>query len=180
VKIKEIIKKNKAVIKFLSVFFGSYIVLALIYQAYLKYYPSEQFYPDYITHQVAQQSYHLIDMLGYETYITKHPRKPSMVLAVNDKYVASVIEGCNGVSVIILFLSFILAFSKGLKQTLIYSILGILLIYILNLIRIALLTLGLYYYPQYSNFMHEVLFPLFIYGVVFMLWILWIRNYKKT
>jgi len=180
VKIKALLKKNKAVIKFLLVFFGSYIVLTLIYQAYLKYFPSEQFYPDYITHQVAQQSYNLIDVLGYETYIVKHPRKPSMVLAVKDKYVASIIEGCNGISVIILFLAFIFAFSKGFKQTFIYSSLGILLIYILNLIRIVLLTLGLYFYPQYGDFMHEVLFPLFIYGVVFMLWVLWIRNYKKT
>ncbi len=179
-KIKSVLRKNKAVIKFLLVFFGSYIILTLAYQAYLKYYTSEKFYPDYVTHQVAKQSYHLIDMLGYETYIAKHPRKPSMVIAVKDKYVASIIEGCNGLSVIILFLSFILAFSKGFKKTSIFIISGILLIYVLNLIRIVLITLGLYFYPEYKELLHEVLFPLFIYGVVFLLWVYWVRNYKKT
>ncbi len=177
--LKQILKKNKAVIKFLLVFFGSYLILALTYQAYLKYFPSDQFYPDYITHQVAQQSYELIGAMGYETYIVKHPNNPSMLLAVKDQYVARIIEGCNSVSVIILFLSFILAFSKGLKETLVFILIGSLLIYLLNLVRIALLTLGLYFYPKYGDFMHEILFPLFIYGVVFILWIYWVNRYKK-
>ncbi|MBS3738798.1 exosortase family protein XrtF [Mesohalobacter halotolerans] len=177
--LKHIIKKNKAVIKFLLVFFGSYLILALLYQAYLKYCPSEEFYPDYITHQVAHQSYKLIDVLGYETYIVKHPDNPSMLLAIKDQYVARIIEGCNSVSVIILFLSFILAFSKGFKETIFFIFIGGLLIYALNLVRIVLLTLGLYFYPQYGDFMHEILFPLFIYGVVFLLWLYWVNKYKK-
>lgn len=177
--LKRIIKKNKAVVKFLLVFFGSYLILALLYQAYLKYFPSDQFYPDYITHQVAQQSHALIKTLGYEAYIVKHPSNPSMLLAVKDEYVARIIEGCNSVSVIILFLSFVLAFSKGFKETSIFILIGGLLIYSLNLIRIVLLTLGLYFYPQYGDFMHEILFPLFIYGVVFLLWLYWVNKYKK-
>ena len=177
--IKSLLKQNIAVIRFLLIFFGSYLILALAYQAYLKYLPSETFYPDYFTHQVAQQSYHLIDLLGYETYILEHPNKPSMLLAVNERYVANIVEGCNGLSVFILFLSFILAFSKGFKQTFIYVLLGILLLHILNIFRIALLVLGLYFYPEHKELMHEILFPLFIYGVVFLLWINWIRNYKN-
>lgn len=178
--LKSILKKNRAVIKFLIVFFGTYFILALLYQGYLKYFPSENFYPDYITHQVALQSHQLIEWMGYETYIVKHPSNPSMVLAIKDKYVARIIEGCNSVSVIILFLAFIVAFSKGWKETLVFIIIGGLLIYIFNLIRIALLTLGLYFYPQYGDFMHEILFPLFIYGFVFFLWIFWVRHYQKS
>lgn len=177
--VKRIIKKNKAILKFLLVFFGSYLILTLLYQAYLKYVPSDYFYPDFITHQVAQQSHSLIDALGYETYIVKHPDNPSMLLAIKDKYVARVVEGCNSVSVIILFLSFILAFSKHFKETLIFILIGSILIYTLNLIRIVFLTLGLYFYPTYADFMHEILFPLFIYGVVFLLWLYWVNQYKK-
>ena len=177
--LKSVIKANAAVIKFLIIFFGSYLTLALLYQGYLKYFSSEIFYPDYITHQVAKQSHQLIEWMGYEAYVVKTPNNPSMLLAIRDEYVARVVEGCNSVSVIILFLSFIVAFAKGWKETLFFIFIGGLLIYILNLIRIALLTLGLYFYPQYSEFMHEILFPLFIYGVVFFLWIYWVRTYKK-
>lgn len=177
--LKSIVENNKAVIKFIAVFFGSYIILALLYQAYLKYVPSENYHPDYITEQVAYQSYYLIDALGYETYIVKHPEVSSMLIAVKEKYLVRVIEGCNSVSVIILFLSFILAFWKGLKPTLIFIFIGGLLIYVFNVTRIALLTLGLYFYPEYGDLLHDILFPLFIYGLVFLLWIFWVRNYKK-
>jgi exosortase family protein XrtF len=174
------IKKNKAVLKFLLVFFGTYIILALLYQAYIKYVTWENYYPDYVTHKVAEQSYHVIDFLGYETYINKNSKLPQMQLWIKDKPVVRIIEGCNGISVIILFLSFIVAFNKGFKKTLLFILFGSVLIYALNVIRIALLTLGLYFYHEYSDFLHDILFPLFIYGVVFLLWVYWVKNYKKS
>ena len=177
--IKSIIKQNKAVVKFLLIFFGSYIILALLYQAYLRFIPFENYHPDYVTHQVAKQSYWIIDALGYETYFVKHPEINNMMLAINDKYVVRIIEGCNSLSVIILFMSFILAFGKGFKKTFLFILFGSILIYVLNLWRIALLTLGLYFYPEYKTLMHDIFFPLFIYGVVFLLWIYWVKNYQK-
>lgn len=178
--LKSILKNNKAVIKFLVIFFGTYIVLALLYQAYLKFIPWENYFPDYITHQVAEQSYQVIDFLGFETYINKNPKLPQMQLWVEEKPVVRIIEGCNSISVIILFLSFIVAFNRGIIKTLIFIFSGSILIYFLNVIRIALLTLGLYYYPEYKDFLHDIFFPLFIYGVVFLLWLFWIKNYKKN
>lgn len=177
--LKSVVQKNKAVIKFLLVFFGTYIILALLYQAYIRYIPWENYYPDYITQKVAEQSYHVIDLLGYDTYINKHPRLPQMQLWVNEKAVVRIIEGCNSISVIIMFLSFIVAFKKGFKKTFLFILLGSILIYVLNIIRIALLTLGLYFYPEYRDILHDIVFPLFIYGVVFLLWLYWIKNYKK-
>ena len=177
--LKSIFKKNKAVIKFLLLFFGTYIVLALAYQAYLKYGSTDDYHPDYLTHKVAEQSYLVIETLGYETYINKHTHYDAMLIWVRGKPIVRIIEGCNGISVIILFLSFIVAFHKSLKSTLIYIITGSVLIYVLNILRIALLTLGLYFYKDYGDFLHDIVFPLFIYGVVFLLWLIWIKNYKK-
>lgn len=177
--LKTIIQKNKAVIKFLLFFFGTYIVFALLYQAYLKYVTWENYFPDYVTHKVAEQSYQVIDFLGYETYINKSAKLPQMQLWVKEKPVVRIIEGCNSISVIILFLAFIVAFHKGFKKTLFFILFGSILIYVLNIIRIALLTLGLYYYPEYRDLLHDIIFPLFIYGVVFLLWLYWIKNYKK-
>ena len=162
------------------VFFGTYIILALLYQAYIKYVTWENYYPDYVTHKVAEQSYHVIDFLGYETYINKNSKLPQMQLWVKEKPVVRIIEGCNSISVIILFLSFIVAFNKGFKKTFLFILFGSLLIYALNVIRIALLTLGLYFYPEYGDFLHDILFPLFIYGVVFSLWLYWVKSYKKS
>ena len=177
--IKDIIQSNKAVLKFLIVFFGSYTILALLYQGFLKYVSFEGYYPDIITHHVATQSYNVIDLLGFDASIFKDLESPSMVIAINNENVVRVIEGCNSISVIILFLSFVLAFFRGLSSTLVFILIGAVTIYILNIIRVALLVLGLYFYKDYGDFLHDILFPLFIYGVVLLLWLIWIKKYKN-
>ncbi len=178
--LKSTIQNNKAVLKFLGLFFGSYIILTLMYQAYLNYIPFENYYPDYITHQVAEQSYKLIDLLGYNTYFTKDQDSSSMLIGIENAYIVRIIEGCNSISVIILFLSFILAFWKGAKPTLLFIVFGGLLIYLFNIIRIAFITIGIHHYPDDRGLLHDIVFPLLIYGFVFLLWIFWIRLYKKT
>ena len=53
------------------------------------------------------------------------------------------------------------------------------MIYVLNLFRIALLTLGLYFYPEHKALMHDILFPIFIYGVVFYFGYIGLKIIKK-
>lgn len=174
----EILKKNKAVIRFLGIFFGVYILLTLLYQVYLDNAQSQIYFPEPITHIVALQTESLISFFGYETKIIPSHYDPSMRVGINGDYLVRVIEGCNAVSVIILFLAFILAFKKDWKTTLLFIFAGSVLIYAFNVLRIALLTIGIYEIPQYQELMHGTLFPIFIYGFVFLLWIFWIRSYK--
>jgi len=54
---------------------------------------------------------------------------------------------------------------------------GSFIIYVFNVLRIALLTISLYHYPNLEHILHGVVFPLFIYGVVFLIWIVWIKKY---
>ncbi|MGM0635768.1 MAG: exosortase family protein XrtF [Bacteroidota bacterium] len=176
---KNFFKKNKLVIRFLVVFFGSYLLFAGLYQVYLNQASSTKFYPEWITHNVAVQSYHFVDFLGYEAYMVPSEVKPSMRLAINGDFVVQVVEGCNAVSVIILFFSFILAFKSSWKKTLLYILAGSTIIYVLNVMRISLLAIGIYHYPDYTELMHGTLFPLFIYGVVFLLWIIWVNQFQK-
>jgi len=178
--LKSIIESNKAVLKFLGLFFGTYIVLTVIYQGYLNYFSSDNYYPDFITEQVADQTYHVIKLMGYNTFITKDPNTPNMLIGIENNYISRVIEGCNSISVIILFLSFIVAFWKTAKSTLLYILMGSVFIYLFNLLRIALITIATHHYPEYNDVLHDIFFPLFIYGFVFLLWIYWIKNYKKV
>ena len=176
---KAFLKKNKAVLKFLLLFFGSYAVLTLCYQLYLTYLSSPEYYPDYFTHVVAQQTRQLIAAFGYETYIAPTPYDESMSIAIGQNYIVRVIEGCNSISVLILFLAFILAFHADWKSTFLYILAGCALIYVLNVFRVALITIGIHEIPQHKDLLHDVFFPLFIYGVVFLLWIVWVRYYQK-
>lgn len=132
-----------------------------------------------MTHLVAKQSGALLHSFGYNAEVLPHPDEPSMKVIVNGQYLARVIEGCNAVSIIILFLSFIVAFSGKFKTTFFYILSGSVLIYSVNLLRIVLLTIGLYHYPKYEDVLHTVIFPAIIYGMVFLLWIFWVNRFSK-
>jgi exosortase family protein XrtF len=132
-----------------------------------------------MTHLVAKQSESLLNAFGYNAQVLPHPTEPSMKLIINDFYLARVIEGCNSISVIILFLSFIVAFASKFKTAFFYILSGSVLIYSVNLIRIVLLTIGLYHYPHQKAIFHTVIFPAIIYGLVFLLWIFWVNRFSK-
>ncbi|WP_346880839.1 exosortase family protein XrtF [uncultured Algibacter sp.] len=176
---KALFIKYKPVIKFIFIFLVVYVTLSVIYKLYLQYAEGSRFYPDYITNLVAKQTSALLNVLGYEVKVLPHTNELSMKVIVNGVYLARVIEGCNAVSVIILFMSFIAAFFAKLKNTLRYMFFGSVLIYIVNVLRIVVLTMGLYHYPQYGDVLHGVVFPAIIYGMVFLLWILWVNRFSK-
>lgn len=160
-------------------FLGSYLVFTLLYNLYLEFFRSPVYYPDYFTHLVAKQSEALISSFGYNAQILPHQSELSMKLIVNDAYLARIVEGCNAISIIILFASFVLSFFGKLKLTLLYLLAGAVIVYAMNIIRIAILAIGIYEYPEYTDFLHSIVFPLIIYGTVFILWLIWVRIYSR-
>jgi exosortase family protein XrtF len=128
---------------------------------------------------VAKQSEILISSFGYNAQILPHQSELSMKLIVNEVYLARIVEGCNAVSIIILFIAFVLSFFGRLKLTLLYLLAGSVIIYAMNIIRIGILAVGIYEYPQHTEFLHSIIFPLIIYGTVFLLWVIWVRIYSQ-
>ncbi|NJX15947.1 exosortase family protein XrtF [Tamlana crocina] len=176
---KALFVKYKSVIKFILTFLLVYGVLSIAYKFYLQFSDGSTFYPDYVTHLVAKQSGALLETFGYNTEVLPHPSEPSLKLLVNGNYLARVVEGCNSLSVIILFLSFVVAFSGRWKTTFFYILSGSVLIYSVNLLRIVLLSMGLYHYTEYEDVLHTVIFPGIIYGMVFLLWIFWVNQFSQ-
>jgi exosortase family protein XrtF len=154
-------------------------VLTLAYKLYLDVSESSKYYPDYFTNLVAKQSEALLNAVGYNAIIAPHPDEASMKLIINKKFVGRLVEGCNSISVIILFISFIVAFAGKFKATFLYILSGSVLIYTVNLIRIVILSIGLYHYPWRREILHTVIFPLIIYGMVFLLWMFWVNRFSK-
>ncbi|MCB0745420.1 MAG: exosortase family protein XrtF [Ignavibacteriae bacterium] len=160
-------------------FLAFYVIFAFTYKVYLNQFDASKFEVDSISENVSYQVTGLMNFLGSDAQTFKHDLEPSMKIIYNGKYSARIIEGCNAISVIILFAAFVFAFSNGFKKTISFIIIGSLIIYGLNIVRIALLTYALFYYPQYEELLHGTVFPLFIYGVVFLLWVLWVTKFSK-
>lgn len=174
-------QSNKTVVLFLVKFFGVYILLFLMYSAYLNKTQgtSGVFACAPITKSVAKQTEYLLNAIGYNSRIEQHTEEVSVKLFINDTFIARIIEGCNAISIIILFISFIIAFSSNFKTTFLFIVVGSLLIYFINIFRIAIISIALYQFPQYQYILHDVLFPLMIYGFTFLLWFVWIKKFSK-
>lgn len=177
---KELLLKYKTVLKFILTFLVVYIGLTLVYKWYLGVSDGSKFYPDFFTNLVSRQTKWLLELLGYNIEMIPDSDKPFMNVVLNGRYVARIIEGCSSISVIILFLSFIVAFSGKLKTTIVYLLFGAIGIYVINLFRIVLLTIALYFYPQQEHLLHKVVFPAIIYGLVFLLWFFWVNKFSKN
>ena len=172
---KALFQKYRSVIRFVVLFLGTYLVLSICYAFYLNIFKGGEFPPDPVTHLVARQSSALISSFGYQAEVIPHTTEPTMKLVVNGKFLARIIEGCNAVSIIILFCAFVVAFAQTLKKTLFFLFAGSVLIYGVNVLRIGVLAVSLYEYPQHKEMLHSVVFPGLIYSMVFILWMVWIR-----
>lgn len=174
-------QNNKTVIIFLVKFFGTYLVLFLLYSLYLSknQKTASVFACAPITKSVAEQSKYLLNVAGFDAKIEQHTSEMSIKLFINNTYVARVIEGCNAISIIILFIAFIVAFASGFKKTALYILFGSLIIYVINIVRIAIIAWAIYKYPAYENVLHTIIFPSIIYGVTFLLWFIWIQKFSN-
>jgi exosortase family protein XrtF len=167
----------KPFLVFLACFFGTYILLTFCYQFFLNGFANDK--ADTITGWVAQNVDVVLSWFYQTARVVAAKNEPFFIIYFENKDVARIVEGCNGVSVIVLFASFIAAFSGSLKNTLLFIFGGSLIIYILNILRIAVLTVLLHSFPAQEHLLHGVLFPLVIYGVVFVLWIIWVNKFSK-
>lgn len=172
---RTLFRKYKKVLQFIVLFLGSYVVLSMLYWGYLNIYMETEFTTDPATRLVAKQSSAVIRGFGYEAEVIPNSSEPTMRLMVEKNYVARIVEGCNAISIIILFMAFVIAFSESWKKTLLFLFAGAVLIYGVNVVRIVILAIALYEYPEQKELLHGVVFPGLIYGMVFLLWMVWVR-----
>ncbi|GLB48554.1 exosortase family protein XrtF [Neptunitalea lumnitzerae] len=173
---KDFLTKYGAALGFLLRFLGVYIVLTMAYTFYINQFTST---PDGITTLVANQSKWLLDAFGYPATMVKDAAEPFYKVMVGNHYTARIVEGCNSVSVLILFVTFIIAFKGSLKHTLLYGLAGIAFLYVVNVLRIVILTIGVYELPTYTHTLHGLVFPAIIYGTMLVLWVFWVRRFAK-
>jgi exosortase family protein XrtF len=176
--LKNLLLQYKPFLLFLGKFLLTYLVLTILYQSYLNQFDASQSEVDSFTQLVANQTGKVLSWMDAQSYVMQHLKEPSVKIIYHNKYVSRIIEGCNALSIIILFIAFVIAFTGKFKPTVLFILFGSALIHVLNVGRIALLSIALYHFPQYEQLLHGVVFPLVIYGVVFLLWVIWVNKFS--
>ncbi len=149
-----------------------YLIAIKIYNYYLSYFSGKI---DPLTRLTATQVKSVYTFLNIPSEVIP-TQNQGIKLLVYQQYVARIVEGCNAVSIVILFTVFILSFWKFTSKIWIFIGVSIFSIFILNVLRIALLGYILYAFPGYQDFWHRVIFPGIIYSWIVFLWILFINK----
>lgn len=85
-------------------------------------------------------------------------------------------DACNALELMILYLGFILASTLPFRKQIQYLYSGIILIFIINVLRCLLLIYVAIFWPTAFIFAHHYLFTSIVYLLIFLMW----RKYIKT
>jgi len=165
---------KRAFVRIILTFVGIYLILFISYQWILQ-----RSQPDFFTLLTVKQVNFLYHLTGFDTTwkIIDGPAAHTGIF-LNDRWIVNIVEGCNGMSIIILFTAFVWALPASWRQKLLFSLAGVAVIWLINIVRIWILGLTYYYKPQWFDLMHRVIFPGMLYGTVILLWIYWARLVK--
>ena len=88
-------------------------------------------------------------------------------------------SACNALTLFMFFALFVIAFPGSVKRKLWFIPLGIVIIHFTNVLRIICLATINYVAPQYVEFNHTYTFTLLVYGIIFLLWMWWVKSSLK-
>jgi len=171
-------------LKFFLVYFGLSIMYGLFISGYDTSSPPKT---DPITRFVTFNCTNTASIFGYSTSVVKNDHlnhssdgeQTYDSIWLNNIYAVSVEEGCNGINIMILFMSFVIAFGGKLLNTLIFIPTGILFIHLSNIGRLMLLSLiNVEWGGRAFHFFHKYGFTAIIYLSVLLLWYLWVSRFS--
>lgn len=94
----------------------------------------------------------------------------------NDKEVLHIADVCNGLELIVLYIGFIVCMPSNFWRKILYIICGAIILDFVNISRCIGLIYLREYYEYYFHFAHKYLFKTTVYGVTFLLWMLYTRK----
>lgn len=154
------------IVKALAFFIGWY----LLYELWLL--PDGRL-DEWLSLNIIGSSAGFIEWIGYEVYTVNR------IIGIGEAGGIEIVDGCNGIAAIGLFLGFIIAYPGDWKNRLSFSVVGIGIIYLVNIFRVIVLTVTQVEWPQFFNFTHDYSTTAIFYIVIFVLWMVWV-NYADA
>lgn len=99
---------------------------------------------------------------------------------INNNPSIFVAESCNGLELIVLYIGFMLCLPTSAKRFWAFTVVGFIVITILNIFRCAALAALYYNHHPLADFAHHYAFKLIIYIVIFYGWVLYSKQIKPN
>ena len=84
--------------------------------------------------------------------------------------------GCNGLEALLIYLAGVLAYPAKWHQKLIYGVIGMIILEIINILRIALLAWTIEHYPKQFDLMHNYITQSIMIVLAFLLFLLYLQR----
>ncbi len=97
-------------------------------------------------------------------------------LLLNGKKIVGVGDACNALELYALYLGFLFAFPASIKRVFLFSIIGIVVIYMANIIRLAALASMNMHRVNAVDMAHHYVFKMIVYALIFGLWVLFTKR----
>ena len=123
----------------------------------------------FVAHLVAQGAAGVLTLLGYSARVVGDEVWATPTVG------AWVTTGCNGLSTIALFTGFVLAYPGTWRRRALFIPLGALFVFVVNVVRVAVIVVILDRLPQHEDLAHVLVAPSVFYVTVFVLWVVWVR-----
>jgi exosortase/archaeosortase family protein len=103
----------------------------------------------------------------------------SMINTGGGRNLLGIYQACNGLELMILYAGFIICFSGNWSRKIIFIILGVIGLFIINVLRCAFLGTIVLEMPRYFVFAHKYIFNLVVYAFTFLLWVIYVTGLNK-
>ena len=163
-------------LKFVILGAGIYLAWLIIYHLVIKEYTNWDYWLNY---NIVYLSHQLFSVFGVETFIDIESDHVALIKDLSMHKGVWVGDNCNGFKLFSIFSIFIIAFPGDRRSKWLYIPLGIIIIHFANVFRVMALLLINDYNPAYLDFNHNYTFTIFVYGVIFLLWLFWIKKYAR-
>jgi len=178
-KLADLIKVNKIIVKF----FIRLILLAIVTMTFYNYVLKPIRIPDKILTETIAKGVEIVinDFIPKNIYVTavQNPVIASaMNINLNGRTILRIFDDCNGLELIAIYLSLIILLPYKISRKIIFSVAGILIFILANIIRCTILFWITLYYRDAFDFNHHYVFTILIYLLIFYGWLLFTKKGK--
>ena len=160
------INSNSSIIQFIAKALVFFMLWYLVYELWLL--PDGRL-DEWLSLNIIATSSGILNELGFD--VSSHNR----VVFINQNLGIEIVNGCNGIAAIGLYIGFIIAFPGSVLNKLSFIVLGIGVIYLTNISRIMFLTIIQDKWPMFFEITHDYSTTAIFYLVIFLLWMLWVN-----
>ncbi len=167
-------RQNKVLIRFLLTAGVLYVVWDYFYKSVLE---EDGVFIRQVASHVAKVSVAVLQLFGWDAAVRPYPYPSGLsfdtLITLNGQSLVWIDSGCTGLTLMALFAGFIIAYPGPLAKKAWYIPVGLLAIYLVNIVRVVALAINHIVSQSSFDFNHKYTYTLATYVAILALWMLW-------